>query len=258
MIRNILISILAFWFYRQIGVLRYKIKSARSDYEKTGVDFPNPPNLLTYLFFKYVIRYRLRWLWPYQHNFWKFDKYTLKAYKEIYFWPWLEIMFFYTDRKFRILELVHSYLRTYSKKALKNSYFRELAEKVNQELPGFKIIALRESGTGSGGKNKKEIFLKLPHKTIEFLGPWTEDKENPHNWDLISKFQPTATECLNATLRLPSLSDKNIKTKEVITIVYSGTFCGNPSWGDFQVEKWEAWKKSFINFFQEIAIRKAI
>jgi len=253
MTRNILISILAFWIYRQIGVLRYKIKSAHSDCRKTNVDFFDPPNLPAYLFFKYVIKHRLRWLWPYQYNLWKLDKYTLKAYKEIYFWPWLEIVLFYKDRKFRFLELMHSRLRTVGKKALKNSYFKELAEKVNQELTGFKVIALRESG-----RRKKEIFLKLPYKTIEFLGPWIKDEENPHNWNLISKFQSTAKERLNVTLAFPSLSmDKNIKTKEVIITVYSGIFCGNPSWGDSQVERWEVWKKSFISFFQEIAIEKA-
>lgn len=89
------------WGYRQIGVLRYKIKNVNVNYSLSGVgsvSFPSVPNLGRYLIWKYLTRTIVRWNPP--SIFWFLDKKRsdyarlLRCYKKIYFWPidvWKEI-----------------------------------------------------------------------------------------------------------------------------------------------------------------------
>ncbi len=258
MLRNIVFGLLVFWVYRNIGVLSFKIRHASVDHKGTGsVSFSNPPDLLRFLLHKIVFKGHLRWLWPEQQLYTfafapDFRKYLWREYREIYGWPWLMLKSIYKEYRRRIIDQIYIKLRIRGKRDLKKSMFQELALMVQKELRGFKIIELRRSG------DEYQVHLKLPQGTTELLGPWTKDEKDPHNWFLVSKFQSVASEQLNAKLRLPFLSQEKIpRTKEVTVIVYYGTFCGNPWWGDFKPEKWEAWKKSFISFFQQAAVKNA-
>ncbi|MBU3901246.1 hypothetical protein KKF25_01225 [Patescibacteria group bacterium] len=258
MLRNIVFGLLVFWVYRRIGILLFKIRHASVDQRGTGsVSFTRPPDLLRFLLYKIVFRGRLRWFWPGQQSYAfafapDFRKYLWREYREIYGWPWLMLKGVYKEYRSRIVDQIYIKLRIRGKRDLKKSRFQELALLVEKNLKGFKIIELR----ALGGEN--QVFLRLPRRTMEFLGPWARDAKNPHNWFLVSKFQSAVCERLNAKLRLPSFSQKEEeKTKEVIVIVYYGTFCGNPWWGDFKPEKWEVWKKSFIDFFQQVALENA-
>ncbi len=258
MIKIVFWVVLVFWAYRRIGVLSFKVKHVSVDQKGTGrVFFPSPPDLFRFLLHKIVFRGRLPWLWPEQQLYTvafmpDFRKFLWREYREIYGWPWLMLKNIYKEYRRGIIDQVYIALRIRGKRDLKKSIFQELALLVEKNLKDFKIIELHQSG------NENQVYLKLPQRTMKFLGPWVKDEENPYNWFLISKFQSAANERLYTKLRLPLLSSKeNEKTKEVVVIVYSGIFCGNPLWGDFKPEKWEAWKESFINFFQQVAAEKA-
>ena len=257
MISNLFWGVLAFWAYRRIGVLSFKIRHAFVDHRGTGsVSFDRPPDFFRYLLCKKIFRGRLRWFWPEQQLYSiafydrKFRKYLWREYKEIYGWPWLILNSLYQEYRRRITDQIWIKFRLRGKQDLKNSRFQELALMVEAILPGFKLIELEKSG----GEN--QLHLKLPGKTMTLLGPWSKEVQNQHNWFLLSDFHLAAYHQLCAKLRLPSLSpEENLRTTEVIVVVRDEVFCGNPYWGDFKPEKWETWKEAFIDFFRQIALK---
>jgi hypothetical protein len=246
---KVLFIILAVWLYRLMGVLFYKLRHVRSENEGTRVSIPDPPTVASALA-RFLLKGRLTWL-IYTRYIPSFNKknrsYWLSMYKEIYLWPWIEARAIVRKYQMRILDHLHIVFRTRGKKFLKESRFLELAKDVNERLSGFKVVEVRPSG------NRYDIYLKLPKKVLNFLGPWDENKKDPHQWWPESKYEKEVQERLKVSLRLPNISDNRLqRSKEVVIQVYEGTFCGNPFWGDFQANKWNLWKKDFIEFFSKI------
>lgn len=88
---NWLLLFLIFWCYRQIGVLRYQIDSARSDYDSSNVNFLSVPNLGAYLLWKYVTNRFFVWrpvgLVHFHCSHKERRRHLWRDYKKIYLWP---------------------------------------------------------------------------------------------------------------------------------------------------------------------------
>ena len=91
---KIIIILISLWAYRRIGVLLYKLRHVHSEFQRTSVHYPYTPNLLAYMFDKYIVRSRFHLVYfDFDDGIWRggMKKITLKVYKEIYFWPWIRL-----------------------------------------------------------------------------------------------------------------------------------------------------------------------
>jgi hypothetical protein len=177
--------------------------------------------------------------------------YLLEIYGEIYGWPYLSTLRIYHEFRFRILLKYQAVFRTQIKELLKNEMFGNFKAQIKSDLKGFKLIGVKDFD------GRYELFLKLPARTVNFLGPWYKPpkEEKPYgHYGVISKFQKEAERKINSVLHFPLVSVRELeKTREVEIRVSKGTFCEHPFWGDFKPEKWETWKNDFIRFFRDIS-----
>lgn len=252
---KIILILFCLWLYQYIGRLHYKLRHTGSEYGKTRVNISSTPSFLLFLLSK-IFRGRLHWLlgtspggvWHYgKWNDKKYRKWIIKEYQEIWTWPFIEGKIIYKNLRIRVLDRYHIVFRTQQKKYLRESMFFELRDEVKKYLPGFKIIGAEYFD------HSYYVYLKLPEKTLTFLGPWFDPpkEQRPYgHYREICKFQADATKKLNAIFKFPR-SKKMEKTREIVVKVRKGIFYDINGWS-FQQTKWEIWKEEFIKFFKEI------
>lgn len=102
---KLMLIVLFFWCYRQIGVLRYRIRGVSTRHDSNNVHFPSVPNLGVYLFWKYVSKRFFVWEPEGRVYFYSIEgsrKHLWGDYKRIYLWPMEVFKKIHSDYKYGI------------------------------------------------------------------------------------------------------------------------------------------------------------
>ena len=260
MLKTILLIWVFLWMYRYIGVLLYRIKSARSDDDSTRVNFSKELNLFLSVLTTCIQKVRPSLLinWPFlRFRLYDFSKfrwqspfkspkprpyylYILDHYWKIYFWPWIKISPY-------IVRKIKYWRRIWwidERTNLRRSDWRILADAVRQGTKGaVKVLGVREEKYGFS-PGVYTILLKLPKRASEIFGLRSSD-------NVFSKFREEANaDNLRIRLRPHRYQDKekHLRTKKAVAeihhhsrIIYKeGNFCG------------PEWRRNFIAFLQKV------
>jgi hypothetical protein len=108
----------------------------------------------------------------------KMRRRLLEEYREVYFWPWIEVKRLYVKYRRKIIYEYHLIRRTADKKLLKEPIFAKLAQDTAR-VRGFKLVGVRPCRTGrpdQGWSMTYDLLVKTPAHVWEVLSLSTSDR----------------------------------------------------------------------------------